>query len=211
VNALPRLEQEPPPGYVAFVARNLDTVRAEATRMVGDEHAADRLYPDALTDVAMRWSWLELQRRRMRRRGVAEQYLSRALVRRWQAEQARAERARAEEPEGADIDIRVLRPNEPPPRWFGASASAAVRLAPQMASTARPSFGPVADAAIAWWHAYETRRRRRWIALAAGTIVLVLMLVRLQGNVDDAASLVVLGTGWLRARRPVCAGARRRR
>lgn len=210
MNALPRLEQEPPPGYVAFVARNLDTVRAEATRMVGDEQAADRLYPDALTDVAMRWTWLELQRR-MRRPGVAEEYLSRALARRWQAEQARAERARDEGPEGADIDIRVLRPDEPPPRWLGASASAAVRLAPQLASTARPSFGPVADAAIAWWHAYETRRRRRWIALAAATIVLVMALLRLQGNVDDAASLVLAGTGWLGVRRPVCPATRRRR
>lgn len=179
--------------------------------MVGDEQGADRLYPDALTDVAMRWTWLELQRRRMRRRGVAEEYLSRALARRWQAEQARAERARAEEPEGAYIDIRVLPPNEPPSRWYGASASAAVRLAPQMTPTTRPSFGPVADAAIAWWHAYETRRRRRWIALAAATIVLVLALVRLQGNVDDAASLVLVGTGWLRARRPVSPRARERR
>ena len=167
--------------------------------MVGDEHAADRLYPDALTDVAMRWGWLELQRRGMRRPGVAEEYLSRALARRWQAEVARAERERAEEPEGAPIDIRVLRPGEPPPRWTGASASAAARLAPQLAPTARPTFGPVADAAIAWWHAYETRRRRRWIALAAALIVLVLWLARLTGSVDEAGSLLVLGAGWLRA------------
>jgi hypothetical protein len=197
---MPRLELEPPPAYVAFVARNLPTVRAEATRIAGDEHAADRLYPDALTDVAMRWSWLELQRR-MHRRGVAEEYLSRALVRRWQAELARAERARAEEEfDGPPVDIRVLGPDEPPPRWYGASASVAVRLAPQMAPTARPAFGPVADAAVAWWHAYETRRRRRWIGLVAAVVVLVLALVRLQGNTDDAASMVFLGTWWLGAR-----------
>ena len=200
MNGLPLLETEPPPGYVAFVARNLDTVRAEATRMAGDEQAADRLYPDALTDVAMRWGWLELQRRRMRRPGVAEEYLSRALVRRWQAELARVERERAEEPEGTPVDIRVLRPDEPPPRWIGASASAAVRLAPQVAPTVRPTFGPVADAAIAWWHAYETRRRRRWVALGAATVLLVLALVRLQHGTEQAGFLVLLGAGWLRGR-----------
>ena len=208
MNGLPLLETEPPPGYVAFVARNLDTVRAEATRIAGDEEAADRLYPDALTDVAMRWGWLELQRRRMRRPGVAEEYLSRALVRRWQAELARVERERAEEPEGTPVDIRVLRPDEPPPRWIGASASAAVRLAPQVAPTARPTFGPVADAAIAWWHAYETRRRRRWIAAAAVSVVFVLALVRLQAGPEQAGALVLLGTGWLRAR--AAAAAERR-
>ena len=199
MNALPRLELEPPPGYVAFVARNLDTVREEATRMAGDEQAADRLYPDALTDVAMRWGWLELQRRWMHRLGVAEEYLSRALARRWQAEVARAERERAEEPEGPPVDIRVLRPDEPPPRWVGAG-SAAVRLAPQVAPTVRPTFGPVADAAIAWWHAYETRRRRRWIALGAVVCMMVLTLARLEVNVNDAGLVVLLGTGWLRDR-----------
>lgn len=193
VNSLPRLETEPPPGYVDFVARNLDTVRAEATRMAGDEQAADRLYPDALTDVAMRWGWLELQRRRMRRRGVAEEYLSRALARRWQAEVARVERERAEEPDGAQVDIRVLRPDESVSRWTGVSASAAVRLAPQMAPTVRPTFGPVADAAIAWWHAYETRRRRRWIVLAAAMTLLVLWLARLTGSVDETGFIILLG------------------
>jgi hypothetical protein len=194
VNAL-ALEMEPPPGYVAFVARNLDMVRTEAAKMAGDEVAGDRLYPDALTDVAMRWGWLELKRR-LRGRETAEEYLCRALERRWLAEQARAD----EEPEEWSGDIRVLGSGESEYRFARRSASAAVRLAPQLAPAARPTFGPVADAAIAWWHAYETRRRRRWIALAVAVVLLVLILARLQNGLDDAPALVLLGAGQLARR-----------
>jgi hypothetical protein len=172
---LPSLALDPPPGYVAFVARNLEPVREEAARMVGDEQLADRLYPDALTDVAVRWGWLEIQRRRLNRPDAAEDYLRRALARRWQSELTRAAEA---EPD-AVADIQVLGPDEPLRHWSAPRASAAVRLAPQLAPTARPAFGPVADAAVAWWHAYETRRRRRWLAALVATLVLVAFLFRL--------------------------------
>jgi hypothetical protein len=187
---LPRLVLEPPPGYVAFVARNLEPVREEATRMVGDERVADRLYPDVLTDVAVRWGWLELRRRWLRRPDAAEGYLRRALARRWQHWQSEETWATAEP--GGTVDIQVLRPDEPLPRWSRASASAAVRLAPQLAPTARPTFGPSADAAIAWWHAYETRRRRRWLVVLVAALVLVALLVRLQGHSTDTASIGLL-------------------
>jgi hypothetical protein len=171
VAGLPSFELEPPPAYVAFVARNLAPVRDEATRIVGDEHVADRLYPDVLVDVAVRWDWLELQRRRLGRPDAAEEYLHRALARRCQSEQT----SWTEEPVDT-VDIRVLAPEEAVTRWAGPSASAAVRLAPQLAPTARPELLPVADAAIAWWHAYETRRRRRWLAVlvAAGLVVVLI-------------------------------------
>lgn len=176
---LPRLSLEPPPGYVAFVARALEPVREEATRMVGDEQVADQLYPDVLTDVAVRWSWLELLRR-LRQRDAAEEYLRRALVRRWQRQQSE-QTWETVEPSFA-VDIQVLRPDQRPPPWSGSSTSAAVRLAPQVAPTERPTFGPVADAAVAWWHAYETWRRRRWLALLVATFVLVAFLVRVFGH-----------------------------
>jgi hypothetical protein len=172
VARLPRFALEPPPGYVAFVARNLDPVREEATRLVGDEHVADRLYPDALTDVAVRWGWLELLRR-LRRTDAADEYLRRALARRWQSEQQRA----VSEPVDA-VDMQVLPPDEPLARWSPPRASAAVRLAPQLSTTVRPTFGPVADAAVAWWHAYETRRRRRWVAILVALFVLAVVLFR---------------------------------
>jgi hypothetical protein len=177
VDGLPRFELEPPPGYVAFVARNLAPVRDEATRIVGDEQVADQLYPDALIDVAARWDWLELQRRRLGRPDAAEEYLHRALARRCQSGQASWSGEPADE-----VDIRVLAPDEPVSHWAAPSASAAVRLAPQLTPTARPELLPVADAAIAWWHAYEARRRRRWLwVLAAAGLVVVLIARQWQG------------------------------
>ena len=198
---------EPPPGYVEFVARNLAPVREEATRLTGDEQAGDRLYPDALSDVASRWIWLELQRRGLRRRDAAEDYLHRALVRRWQAAQAahggqagqlgqgwqvwQFWQADEEDEEPFDaFDIRVLTPGEatwvfsnaPPVRRTGPPGSAALRLAPQLQTTERPAFAPVADAAIAWFHAYEKWRRRRWATVIVATFLLVVFVARWQVN-----------------------------
>jgi hypothetical protein len=173
VAGLPSFELEPPPGYVAFVARNLAPVRDEATRIVGDEEVADRLYPDALIDVAMRWDWLELQRRRLGRPDAAEEYLHRALARRCQSGQT----SWSEEPADA-VDIRVLAPDEPAPQWSARSASAAVRLAPQLAPTTRPELRPVADAAIAWWHAYERRRWRRWLGVLVAVGLMAVLIAR---------------------------------
>jgi len=176
-----RPELEPPPGYVEFVARNLELVREEATRLLGDEQAADRLYPDALTDVAVWWGWLELQRRWLRRRSAAQEHLSRALTRRWQAGQ----RWEPEEDPADTLDIRVLTPGElpwrapgPPVRRAGSRVSAAVRLAPQLQPAGRPALEPVADAAIAWWHAYERWRRRRRAVAAVVAALLVVAAVR---------------------------------
>jgi hypothetical protein len=175
---------EPPSGYVDFVARNLEPVREEATRLVGDEHAADRLYPGALADVAFRWGWLELQRRGLGRRDAAEEYLHRALARRWQAGQGREP---GEEEPVDTFDMRVLSPGElpwpvpgAPVRRGGSPASAAVRLAPQLQPTERSAFAPVADAAIAWWHAYEKWRRRWWAVVIVAMFLLVVVLARYQ-------------------------------
>ena len=206
---------EPPSGYVEFVTRNLAPVREEATRLVGDEYVADRLYPDALSDVAFRWAWLEVQRRGLRRRDAAEDYLHRALTRRWQARQA-AQAAQAgqagqavaavdvgqgwlgwlgwqdDDDEPVDMfDIRVLTPGEPtwpvpgaPVRMSrrdpGAPGSAALRLATQIQTTERPAFAPVADAAIAWWHAYERWRRRRWAVVIVVGFLIVVAVARWQ-------------------------------
>lgn len=204
---MPRLRPaaEPPSGYLEFVARNLAPVREEATRLVGDEHVADRLYPDALSDVAFRWVWLEVQRRGLRRRDAAEDYLHRALARRWQARQAGTAGQGGEAAEAGQgwlswpaddepvdlFDIRVLTPGEPtwpvpgaPVRMSrrdpGAPGSAALRLAPQLQSTERPAFAPVADAAIAWWHAYEKWRRRRWAAVVVVGFLIVVAAARWQ-------------------------------
>jgi hypothetical protein len=164
---LPRLALEPPPGYVAFVARHLEPLRDEAVRTLGDEYEADRVYPDALTDVALRWRWLELLRR-LGRPGVADGYLDRALGRRcarWQPE-----------PE-PDVEIEVWRADRPMWRTRPARrvwSSGATRQAPYLSPG--HNAGVVAEAAVAWWHAYEVRRRRRWVTVSV-LVALVLVVL----------------------------------
>ena len=179
VNRLPlRVALEPPPGYVQFVARNLAPLRRDAARVVGAEDDADVLYQDVLTDVAARWGWLQL-RGALSRSSVADTYLNRAFARRserWHADQADAQ----VEP---DIDVwraDFRRPPRPP------QASAAVRLAPYLRPVSRVRVGPVGEAAVAWWHAYEARRRRRILAWCLVGLLLVALIARTQQEIDAA-------------------------
>ncbi len=163
---LPRMALEPPPGYVAFVARHLEPLRRDAARVLGDEHEGDRLYPDALTDVALHWRLLDLLERRLGR-PATDAYLHRALVRRcqrWQPER---------EPD-AEVEIEVWQADTVwrtrPVRRV--RSSGATRQAPYLSP--EQTAGVVAEAAVAWWHAYEVWRRRRWVAL---TVLVGLALV----------------------------------
>jgi hypothetical protein len=79
---LPTMALEPPPRYVAFVAAHLDPLREEAAGVAGGEDAAERLYPQVLTDVATRWRRLELLRRWLHQPHAADRYLRRAFARR---------------------------------------------------------------------------------------------------------------------------------
>jgi hypothetical protein len=189
---VPPMPSEPPDGYVAFVERHLDALRRDAARVVGDERDADQLYPDVLTDVAARWRWLDLLHTRLHQPEAGERYLRQAFARRsrrWQSEQM------------FPVDVQVWQPDSPArPGWpsvsFGpavpgdievravagapAWSSVALRLAAHVTPSSRVEVGPIAEAAVAWWHAYEARRRRR-LFLALGVLLLFVMLVaRLQ-------------------------------
>src|SRR5262245_35342555 len=182
VSLLPRMALEAPAGYVMFVAGHVDWLRAETTRAVGDEHDADRLYPDVLSDVARWWRWLELRRTLLRQHKAADEYLHRALirrVRRWDAERIWG----SGQEELWSGDIHVWHREADRPAW----SSSAVRLAPYLRPTARVEVSPVAEAAIAWWHAYETRRRHRVVAILVLTLVLVAVLVRVSAGAGATA------------------------
>jgi hypothetical protein len=163
---------EPPPSYVAFVAAQLEPLRRDAAATLGED--GEGLYSEVLTDVANRWYWLELARWLGRPR-AAEGYLRRALdrrCRRWQP---------APPPEDqVEIEMVVLRPGwEGPAPVRRPTSSGASRLAPYLNPAPRNDFGPVVEAAVAWWHAYEVRRRRGWIALVVVLCVAFLLIVAL--------------------------------
>jgi hypothetical protein len=155
---------DPPPGFVAFVARCLDGLRD-----------TDDRYGEVLTDVAVRWTWVRLLER-LGRRDAPDACLRGALRRRSQ----RWERAEPAAADLSEVDIRVLPAARPHPPV--ARSSAATRLATQ----ARPEALPVTEAAVimeaavAWWHAYEAYRR--WL-LVAGLVLVVgyFVAVVLQG------------------------------
>ena len=181
---LPRIAPEPPAGYVAFVARHLEPLRRDAERVTGDERGADWLYPEVLTDVATRWPWFELLRTRLRRPRAAEVFL-------WHAFERRSQQWHAERADQADTEIQVrpvavwsdgAAPLWPAvPRPPSSRSNAALRLAPFVAGGSRAMVGPVAEAAIAWWHAYAAHRRRAVVAGVTAAVLAFAMLYRLVG------------------------------
>ena len=77
---VPPMDEEPPPGFVTFVAVHLDTLQAEAARLTGGSQRADEVYPVVLSDVALHWRRLQL-RRRLTGRDEAAEYLRRTATR----------------------------------------------------------------------------------------------------------------------------------
>jgi hypothetical protein len=187
---LPRMALEAPHEYVEFVERHLPRLRRDAALVVGEGRQADELYPDVLTDVAAHWARFELLSRWFRRRSLADEYLRRAFARRakqWQNEQItpievevwQVERLPSPVPvvgwhpeQLAPLHARTGRPLATPPLW----SSMALRLAPVLLASNRMEIRPLAEAAVAWWHAYEAQRRRKYIA-AAGAFILVFGLL----------------------------------
>ena len=190
---VPPMDPEPPDDYVAFVADNLAAVHSEAARLVDGESHADEVYPEALADVAGRWRRLRLLCR-LGRRDATSEFLRRRLsvrAKQWRDDQI------------YEVDVRVMRePRYPPapalstvgvagPQPVGASStpgppapsgagtvgaqaeSVARRLAPLLPPTVRAQQRPVAEAAIAWGHAYRRHELRR-LARMGVAVLLVL-------------------------------------
>ncbi|GII20409.1 hypothetical protein [Planosporangium mesophilum] len=184
LQVLPHMAREAPPEYVAFVARHLTPLRHDAARVVGDERDADLLYPDVLTDVAARWGRLELSRTLLRRPGAADEYLQQAFQRRSERWRSAVEFEPLVEIWVSTSDV-IDWPNAPAspetpadPTVPPARSNAATRLAPYLRPKARIEVGPVAEAAVAWWHAYEAHRHRVHIAWLVVGVVLLLFALR---------------------------------
>jgi hypothetical protein len=162
MHLVPPMDDEPPPAYVAFVAVHLDRLRRETTRLVGGDPEGMHLYMEVLTDVAGHWrrlAWLC----RLGRPRAAEDYLQRRLASRtkqWRDDQI------------YEVDVRVL--GHPSLVTDGGpAASLALRKAAVLPGTARAGVVPVADAGIAWVHAY---RRQQWHRLGRLFVTAILVV-----------------------------------
>jgi hypothetical protein len=183
---------EAPNEYVAFVERHLPRLRRDAALVVGEGREADELYPEVLTDVAARWGLIQLMRTRLGRTDFADAYLRRAFARRakrwqdeqitpvhvevWQVEQLPEPlEIRGWQPEElAPVHARTNRLAPARPMW----SSMALRLAPVLLASSRLEVRPLAEAAVAWWHAYEAQRRRKYVALATVFLLVLMLLAR---------------------------------
>jgi hypothetical protein len=170
-----RMEPEAPPDYVTFVGRHIATLRTESDRLTGDIGHGEEIYAEALSDVAARWRWFELLRTRLGRPAVADHYLRRTL-------DARAKRWRDEQP--YPVEVRAIRSvSDPaPPRRRQLHSTLGLRQAAFLAPEHHPP-APVAEAAIAWWHAYEAHRRRRRVLIAVAVLLLFTAMANLTAAV----------------------------
>ena len=166
---VPPMDEEPPEGFVTFVAVHLGSLRSEAARLTGGGERADEVYPLVLSDVALHWRRLAL-RRRLTGRDEAAQYLRRRL-------EARTQQWR--EDQIYPVEVHVLRPAPTPAHLYArpAAASIALRKAALLETTERAPSRPLAEAAIAWEHAWQRARWHRIGRMVGGTVVGFLALM----------------------------------
>jgi hypothetical protein len=173
------MEDEPPREFVDFVAVHLADAQREAVRLVGDPEHADEIYPAAFSDVATRWRRLRLLRWLRRRPASsagdpAVEMLYRRLsmrAKQWRDDQI------------YDVDVQVLR--MAPVGYAAGPVSVALRKASVLPGTARWQAQPLAEASIAWNHAWRQSQWRRIGARVLTVVVILLALVQALPTVPD--------------------------
>jgi hypothetical protein len=202
---LPRISMEPAPGYVPFVESHLAALRQDAQRLTGDGSIAEEVSSGALTDVALRWYWLELLRVRLRRPDPAGTFLGVALSRRcarrpYEPDDPDGIRVEVTGDDRPDVRVRPAGSEWPATGWYPEpdlivlmdpppaarpagqphpATSAAVRIA-EVNAAPPLSPSPVMEAVIAWLHAYKTYVRYRRVAAAALAVLALMVLLRLR-------------------------------
>jgi hypothetical protein len=162
MNLIPPMDDEPPADYVAFVTAHASWLRTEAARLVGDAGVSEEIYLAVLTDLAGHWRRLRWFRR-------ADGYMRQRLTARaghWRDDQI------------YEVEVRVLRPPAPVAPLFGRGGSLALRKAAVIEGTARADLEALADAEIAWVHAYQRCQWRRTLRYVIFCIVVVGALVQ---------------------------------
>ncbi|GIF13221.1 hypothetical protein [Actinoplanes teichomyceticus] len=158
------MDDDPPAEFVEAVAAHERELRHEAVRLAGGDPTGLDIYQDVLADLAGHWRRLRWWAR-LSRADPTGRYLRRRLARRiraWRAEQIH------------EVDVRVLRtPPGTPVAVGGPAASVAFHKAAVLEGTARTALPTLADAAVAWVHAWRRAEHRRIARLVIGSVLLV--------------------------------------
>ncbi|BFU43733.1 hypothetical protein [Krasilnikovia sp. MM14-A1004] len=185
----PPMAEEPPSDYVDFVAGHLAALRRDAARLVDGDPYANQIPGDVLADVAGHWRRLRWWSR-LRRGDAAADFVSRRLA-------SRAKQWREDRP--YPVDVRpVASPATAMPmasvpsvatarRPAARPSSVAQGLAPLLGPTARVSARPVAEAGIAWVHAYQRYCWRRVGRVAAAVVLIVGTIVQIMSHLSTTA------------------------
>jgi hypothetical protein len=188
------MDDEPPPEFIAFVVARLTALRSEATRLLGGERAAPEISMQVLTDLAGRWRWLTWQRR-LTHRDTAGAYLDRRLTaraRQWREDQVYpAEVTVLREVDWARPQAAMAMAGAPPAASPQAPSPPEETLAQQLAyflpSTIRRGSEVVAEAEIAWVHAYRRYLWRRYSLQTGGMVLLVGGMVQVMSQLSGGA------------------------
>ncbi|WP_412736210.1 hypothetical protein [Krasilnikovia sp. MM14-A1259] len=196
---IPPMAEEPPADYVDFVAGHLAALRREAARLMDGDPSVDQMSGEVLADLAGHWRRLRWWSR-LRHGDAAADFLSRRLA-------SRAKQWREDRPYPVDVrpappgavmppiatvtdSLEPTAPGSPGPTAPGSpgpQVSVAMRLAPLLGSTARSDSRTVAEAGIAWVHAYERYCWRRVGRLAAAVVLIVGAIAQIMSHVSATA------------------------
>jgi hypothetical protein len=205
---IPPMDDEPPPDFIAFVAARLVRLRGEAARLIGGDRSAPEIAMQVLTDLAGHWRWLTW-RRRLTHRDAAGAYLDRRLTartRQWREEQiypvevnVLSDTAWRAPPEqilvtaGAGTDPvgpltaagAAAQYRRPPVQPAPPEETLAQQLAFFLPSTVRRGSELIAEAEIAWVHAYRRYLWRRYLRMGGGIVLLIGALVQFMSQFSE--------------------------
>jgi hypothetical protein len=172
---IPPMADEPPRDYLAFVAGRLTALRSESSRLVGGDRDADGISMEVLTDLAGHWRRV-CWRSRLGHRDAAAEYLDKRLA-------ARAKQWR--EDQIYPVEVSVAGDWSPVVTRRAPVQTVAEKMAPLLPSTVRQEAGVLAEAEIAWVHAYRRYVWRHYARVIGGMVLLLLYLVQFMSQASS--------------------------
>ncbi|WP_436527790.1 hypothetical protein [Actinoplanes sp. HUAS TT8] len=161
---IPPMDEDPPPEFVDTVAAHERELRHAALRLTGGNPVGHEIYQEALIDLAAHWRRLHFWGR-LTDSDAPGVYLHKRILKRtkaWRDDQV------------YEVEVRVLRtPEKQLVQVGGPAASIAFHKAALIDSTARAGLLTLADAAVAWCHAWRRSEHRRIARLVIGSLALV--------------------------------------
>jgi hypothetical protein len=189
---VPPMDDEPPPEFIAFVADRLAGLRAEAARLSGGDRQSDALAIDVLTDLAVHWRRLRWEGW-LRGHDVTGPYLAHRLevrTKQWREEQIYPVEVTVG-PSAEALDwyrppaAAAAEAEEAPSR--AVAVTVAQRLADLLPTTVRDEAGVVAEAEIAWVHAYRRYVWWRYTRVGIGVVLLFGYLIHFMSAASNVA------------------------